>query len=143
MEKADRDLLIRDLSARLPYGVKVRCAIPFLEEDDYPIEELTRISKDILTVNGSTIRIENVKPYLRPLSSMTSEERKECEKLMEVREARDTGGVDGAKWYVYHDTLASIDFLLSRQFDFRGLIELGLALEAPEGMYKLGPHETI
>jgi len=74
-------------------------------------------------------------PYLRPLSSMTSEERKECEKLMEVREARDTGGVDGAKWYVCHDTLESIDFLLSHRFDINGLIERGLALEAPKGIY--------
>ncbi len=60
------------------------------------------------------------KPYLRPMSSMTKEELKEYEN------ARDD-------WY---DDLKTYDWLLAHHFDYRGLIEKGLALEAPERMYK-------
>ena len=60
-----------------------------------------------------------VKPYLRPMSSMTENENKELFQLM-------GGGTD----------IRRIDFYISHHLDFRGLIETGLALEAPKGMYK-------
>ena len=126
MTKEEKELLLKELCAMLPYGVKIRCAIPFLEEEDYPIEELTRSSKDILTVNGSTIRIEEIKPYLRPLRSMTEDEQEENERLI-----RDIS---------YKTRLSTIakymDWLLAHHFDIHGLIEKGLALEAPEGSYE-------
>ena len=56
------------------------------------------------------------KPYLRPMSSMTEEEEKE------YHDARSD----------YYDDLGTYDWLNAHHFDYRGLIEKGLALEAPE-----------
>ena len=134
MTEQEKELLIKDLCARLPYEV----IIHFNEgigEDDQVLYGYRKNGK--YTQFNDGYFVDEFKPYFRPMKSMTSEERKECEKLMEVREARDTGGVDGAKWYVYHDTLASIDFLLSHHFDISGLIERGLAFEAPKGIYDI------
>lgn len=68
------------------------------------------------------------KPYLRPMSSMTEEEKE----LMK-------GSVICFNELEGNSTLfdeIGLDWLLAHHFDFRGLIEKGLALEAPEGMYK-------
>ena len=75
------------------------------------------------------------KMVLRPLSSMTEEERKEYHNLCyeEEREEREFG-----EWVIrvyYHDTIESIDWLNAHHFDYRGLFPKGLALEATEGEY--------
>lgn len=124
MKQEDKQLLLTDLCARLPYKTMVKCITDYRHEFD---EEL------------SVMHIMNfyqfdTKPYLRPMSSMTEEEKKE---------AKENGCI------IYHDTspknkglmvIASpkgIDWLNAHHFDYRGLIEKGLALEAPEGMYYL------
>ena len=61
-------------------------------------------------------------PYLRPMSSMTEEEKEEFEELKK-----------SCKNYFWVDNL--LDFYLSHHLDWRGLILLGLALEAPADMY--------
>ena len=66
--------------------------------------------------------LERTLPYLRPMSSMTEEERKEYQAFFNY------DGVEYPEEY--------IDWLNAHHFDYRGLIEKGLALEAPEGMYK-------
>lgn len=111
-------LLVKDISARLPYGVKVQpsgSAFPhrFIGYD----KGLARIDTD------QRFELENIKPYLRPVSSMTEKEKEE--------------------YYRFYDLLANenfelykqIDWLNAHHFDYRGLIPLGLALPAPEGMY--------
>lgn len=67
--------------------------------------------------------IEEVKPYLRPMSSMSVEERREYEKTFEMFDL------------LYLKTWKTYDWLNKHFFDYRGLITMGLALEAPEGMY--------
>ena len=81
--------------------------------------------------------IENIKPYLRPMSSMTNEENEEFKSI--------AGGkmIEGYNFIVRkctleYKTIAEIEeWLNTNNFDFRGLIEKDLALEAPEGMYKI------
>jgi hypothetical protein len=71
--------------------------------------------------------IEYIKPYLRPMSSMTKEEwndYKSTWKLIE-HDLEDT----------YEPCIESFDWLNANYFDYRGLIDKGLAIEAPEGMY--------
>ena len=68
--------------------------------------------------------LSEVKPYLRPMSSMTEEEKAEYHSLCD------------SYYGIYFDTVDSIDWLNAHHFDYRGLIEKGLAIEAPEGMYK-------
>ena len=112
MKGKDIELLLRDLCARLPYGVKVWNS-EFLDpiEECYPNETLTLSNLDYYIKES----IE-VKPYLRPMSSMTEEEREKFNNVL-------LG-------------YPSVDWLNANHFDYRGLIEKGLALKAPKGMYK-------
>ena len=122
MTKEDKQLLLKDLCARLPYGVICRyaAAIPLLGEAlNYgPLQEIRR-KGEYFTVNGADCLYEDIKPYLRPMSSMTEEEYEEF-------------GYDVLRY-----TPREFDWLNAHHFDYRGLIEKGLALEAPEEMYRL------
>jgi hypothetical protein len=80
--------------------------------------------------------IGEIKPYLRPLSSMTEEEDKELSQMIEIElnylESNELGHtVKSAASSAFE-----VDFYNRHHFDYRGLIEMGLALEAPEGLYK-------
>ena len=132
MTKEDRQLLLKDLAARFPYGVVLD-----VDTTDWKapqghiqvkIEGYGVIFKDLsLLVNGSYYG-DNYKPYLRPMSSMTEEEVVEFESITEELLEH---GTSEEIW----DTV--IDWLNAHHFDHRHLIEKGLALEAPEGMYNL------
>ena len=111
---AQKELLLIDLSARLTYGVKVTW------DGKHPLTVTPYICCAILSVKNLP------KLLLRPMSSMTEEEAEELKQVALV----DNEGVPG-------DIPAYIDWLNSHHFDYRGLIEKGLALQAPEGMYKL------
>ena len=76
---------------------------------------------------------KDCKPYLRSMSSMTEEEKKEHDFYCGYKLYDDN---IGESYLTEYDMPDYIDFLLSHHFDFRGLIQMGLALEAPEGMYK-------
>ena len=126
MTQEDKELLLKDLCARLPYGVVLD-----VDTTDWKapqghiqvkIEGVGLIFKDqSLIVNGSYYG-DNYKPYLRPMSSMTKEEKAMYEGLMI--------GTDNISYM-----LDVIDWLNSHHFDYRGLIPMGLALEAPKDMY--------
>jgi len=123
MTHEEKLLLLKDLSARLPYGVKVHIIDATGTEID---DELTPFTI-------SHIVMWTVKPYLRPMSSMTEEEQKEfvqfhCVNLCPI--------VLNSHLTVENEG-KMIDWLLSHHFDFRGLINKGLAFEAPEGMYRI------
>ena len=134
MDKEDKELLIRDLCARVPYKIKV-C----LYEKETCI--LTGIDGNevYLDVDSDSFRIESIKPYLRPMLSMTEEELAEYEKAndLDTLDSSETlrenmkaeRRVRISKWY--HGT----DWLNKHHFDYRGLIEKRLALVAPDGMY--------
>lgn len=145
MTNEEKQLLLNDLCGRLPYEVKV---------DHFGVlKELLGIIPpcfpDANIMVGYDINdyedtiIEDIKPYLRPMSSMTEEEKKEYESIFSIGEYSSGGSLYGEEYeYIndsYNDVTQSvflIDWLLSHHFDFRGLIKMGLALEAPEGMYK-------
>lgn len=106
MTQEEKDLLLKDLCSRLPYGVMVKYG-----------NRNTPVKCD-LDCHPSINDLENIKIYLRPMSSMTEIEKEELRAL---------------KWTkLEHYT---VDWLNVHHFDYRGLIEEGLALEAPEGMY--------
>jgi hypothetical protein len=126
MNQEDKELLLKDLSARLSYGVKVLDTAEGVNE----ICELDSIMtsrkyKDkifaSLTLPDDSIMvgIEMVKPYLRPMSSMTEEEKKEYKHLVAF-----SGSPNGASNFT--------DWLNAHHFDYRGLIEKGLAIEITE-----------
>lgn len=137
MIQEDRKLLFQDLCARLPYGTMVKCNTDYLHEFD---EELSEIH----IMNFYQFE---VKPYLRPLSSMTKKEIKELFKEIGFKFTCNTCGIpthynyEFAKQIKGNPTITNVEFikvidwLNKHHFDYRGLIEKGLALEALEGMY--------
>ena len=118
----EEKLLLKDLSARLSYGVIVRL--------DY--RDGTIVTRELGIGSLHDIMVGNAegKPYLRPMSSMTAEERKEYNEYL----------FHGASIGLMSNTETAyelIDWLNAHHFDYRGLIEKGLALEAPEGIYNI------
>jgi len=139
MTKEEQQLLkTEDLSARLPYGVCVAKGNII-----YPLTGINVALGYVELAVSERISIEEVKYYLRPMESMTDEEKKEfihCSGY-EVEES-----VNG-RHYEYHlkDYVGTpekpicnynaIVWLIKHHFDYLGLIKLGIALEAPKGMY--------
>ncbi len=118
MTQKDKELLLQDLCARLPYGITVY---------DYDREETREMG--LGTLHDIIINDLECKPYLRPMSSMTEEEKKEYAKV--VVKSQDCS-------YKNNESATTVvnDWYLSKGFDVRGLIPKDLALAAPEGMYK-------
>lgn len=143
MTQEEKQLLLKDLCARLPYGIK--CNVPFKQN----IKQLIRIECD--KIDGNLLLFDRdaenipcecylseVKPYLRPMSSMTDEEDLE---FIGIGLLVVNYGTDGNAKHKCKLSIPEIDWLNARHFDYRGLIGMGLALEAPEGMY--GEHKNV
>ena len=128
MTKEEKQILLHDLCARLPYGVI--CLVEFSDDRKYAAK-LTSVSVTNLGFGSSGVAyLHCCKPYLRPMSSMTEEENEEWIKASNMKFDMEDGFVD------VYDAHLSIDYLNSHHIDYRGLIPMGLALKAPEDMYK-------
>lgn len=149
MTQEEKDLLLKDLCARLPYGVKVENT-SFSEPQIHTL--FGKVSDDEFlmletykSVGGEDYRrvtdnlhytgyLENIKPYLRPMSSMTEEE---------VNEYNELCGCNAPYPGIVENEVAKfMDWLNKKMFAYRtiddkDMFELGLALEALEGMYNL------
>ena len=115
----DKELLLKDLCARLPYGVKVEI-IHWRNRDKGIIDR--KLFCFPLDVNKANILVKttlDIRPYLFPLSSMTDEQKKEYQYITEI--------------WMYDPSYSisdSTDWLDKNHFDYRGLIEKGLAIDA-------------
>jgi hypothetical protein len=106
MTPEDKSLLLKDLSTRLPHRTMIQVSDWTLLDTELKPGHIARLMNEDL----------KLKPYLRPMSSMTEEEREEYHKLCD-------------KYYdIYFDSVKSIDWLNAHHFDFRGLIPKGLAI---------------
>ena len=149
MTQNEKELLLKDLCARLPYGVK--CS--FISSKGNIPSTIVKVDIENETVSHKPDGQSNVyfhwiesgyiKPYLRPLSSMTEEEKKE----LKAATCPEGTGYFNEQYlicpmshfgeYIGYDFMSNIlNWLNAHHFDYRGLIGMGLALEAPEGMYK-------
>lgn len=135
MTEEEKQLLLQDLCARLPYEVKITF-VPNEKIKDivYVIDgEYSYIPPNYTILNEENIKYlfngywKEYKPYLFPLSSMT-EEQKEFLRQQNWCIAVSTSGT-------IETTIEGFDWLNKNHFDYRGLIPLGLAIEAPKGMY--------
>lgn len=107
MTQEDKELLLKDLCARLPYGVIIQ------------IKDWTVLDAELKIGHINRLQINDVelKPYLFPMSSMTDEQYKEYWEL------EHSGNME-------HLSIPALDWLNKNHFDYRGLIEKGLAIDA-------------
>ncbi len=111
MTEHDKQLIIKELFSRLPYGIMINDVEGEVYEINIETAHLEHLAEQ---VKAGVVEI-----YLRPMSDMTEEEDELCDEA-------------------YRKSIATyIDFLNSHYLDWRGLIEKGLALEAKEGMYQI------
>ena len=130
MTQEEKHLLLVDLCARLPYQ---------------PICEFTDTEDDFCTATaalGYSLRdfiAEKVliKPYLRPMSSMTEEEKKIICSMNMLSDIELSDRLNYQKMYVQNYTIETFDLFNEHHLDYRGLIPIGLALPASEDMYNI------
>ena len=136
MKQENKELLLRDLCARLPYGVKVKLGDnPNIFDLEYRIK--------FAVMYGDSDKLEdildiiNIKPYLFPLSSLTEEQRNNISKLLidTQNEFSPYGeinmkGCDNLFICSVKQSNALINYCLTNHLDINGLIEKGLALDA-------------
>ena len=132
----DKKLLLKDLCARLPYGLKVKC-----EKYSFPVTILYggNIDEVKFIETGGIENIYAIKPYLFPLSSMTEEQKKEISKRYNLHTYyglyieitnHSEGYWDDDNSCNLQDYLWLVDWFNKNHFDYRGLIEKGLAIDA-------------
>ena len=113
MTQEYKELLLKDLCARLPYGVKMTHIV----DDEHCPKTLIGIAKDMITLEGiggyECVDIEDYKPYLFPISSMTEEQKEEWR---------------GIRWSKL--PWDELNWLNKGHWDYRHLIEKGLANDA-------------
>lgn len=126
MTQEEKQFLLKDLCARLPYGVNVHVVGDWFYDEREPYD--TILDCDILNDTCSII-----KPYLRPMSSMTDEEKAQVQMFMDIVTDENYG--DSYSPSAWDSMNGFVQYCDSHYLDHRGLIPLGLALEAPEGMY--------
>ena len=141
MTEEDKDLLLKDLCARLKYGVKIQTPADCWtsEEKICELKEIFKGYDGLFRIGDVGSLIEYSKPYLFPLSSMTEEQRREISKrynyiyyyglCIEITNHSE-GYWDNDTSCNLQDYLWLEDWYNKNHFDYRGLIEKGLAIDA-------------
>ena len=130
MEREDKELLLKDLCARLPYGVKAKyygsaeeCECCDTIEGIYPMD-------DEIVIGQYGLSVDMIKPYLFPLSSMTEEQKKKYNCLKHTVFGYHYEYGDVVEEIELYDSPESFEYLIENHFDYRGLIPKGLANDA-------------
>ena len=139
MTQEEKRLLLKDLCARLPYGVICQFIWAYSNETTDGEDVIAKENDNIRCIDihtkeihadyyGEWVDLEHCKPCLRPMSSMTKEEFKEYHSML----------IDVDNSGLMNQGLITkiVDWLDKKMFDHRNLVLKGLALEAPDGMYK-------
>jgi hypothetical protein len=125
MTQADKDLLLKDLCARLPYGVKVQDELGKIHKLVIGNNDLIRLYyNDFSTYSEEKLSL----PYLFPLLSMTE---KQCYELYSIRSSfQDCWKYIKTPIPLSICNFEQIEWFHKNHFDYRGLIEKGLAIDA-------------
>ena len=131
MTREQKDLILKDLYTRLPYGVKcevIRWRIDgemvYIRNGSDAVELTINNVKELVTDN-----LYDIKPYLFPLSSMTDEQKNEFDKMVDL-------DVEIAISHIKNDIplytsgINKFNWLIKNHFDIYGLIPMGLAIDA-------------
>lgn len=127
MTQEDKDLLLKDISARLPYGVKMN----HVADKSVCPSTLIGVTKDMITLQGEggccTANVEEYKPYLFPIFSMTKKQEKQYADILVLC---------GTIGYSQMMGMTVEDWFNKNHLDYRGLIPRGLAIDATgKGVY--------
>lgn len=131
MTQEQKDLLLRDLCSRLPYGVKIN-----YNDKVYNFSGIHSSNMCVLSDNEDNAftipGIKYIKPYLFPLSSMTEEQKNSFPFSYSFLEALIDGGVyfDEDECITLNDMILVIQWCYKNHFDIHGLIPMGLAIDA-------------
>ena len=130
MTQNEKDLLLKDLCARLPYRVKVQ----YLSYQN-PLEILSINPNGVTWVTGDKgypfeVDWKDCKPYLFPLSSMTEEQKKEYNFWKHEVPVCHYAYGDVVEEIELYESPASFDYLIENHFDYYGLIPMKLAIDA-------------
>lgn len=131
MTQEERDIIYKDACCRLPYHPYAAYTL----EDGTTVQAQLTGADEMAEYYGyisdtwGRIPSFDIKLYLRPMSSMTDEEEEEYSNTLYV--------TDYGNFVTSEPTIKTFDWLNSHHFDYRGLISMGLALEAPKDMYEL------
>ena len=139
MALEEKELLLKDLCGRLPHGVMCRFSV---KDVDISITEKLDLGGLEHFIYGTM----DVKPYLRPMSSMTEGEFESLKEYSGLKyDQLDLASYQNGTYKCLDFYLSEVpsyvvilvfDWLNEHHFDYRGLITMDLAIEAPEGMYK-------
>ena len=125
MTQEEKQLLLMDLCARLPHHTMVLMG-------DGGVELLVSVNVDTGICNGLK---DLPKPYLRPMSSMTEEEKKVVCSMNMISDTELNDRLNHQRMYLQNYTIETFDYFNEHHLDYRGLIPMSLALEAPEDIY--------
>ena len=143
MIESNKNLLLKDLSSRLPYGVRVYDIKSSINSSFMNLNHVNGVGEVFISckLECRTALIEDVKPYLFPLSSMTEEQLIELKEFTDLKYEHNT--LELVEWEDNCKTLEFwleeipsycvikvFDWLNKNHFDYRGLIEKGLAIDA-------------
>lgn len=121
MKREDKELLVKDLCARLPYGVKIYGNYSYSDGDKI-IDDIQTKTLDIYDIDWVIHNIE-IKPYLFPLSSMTEEQKiiygDLCYQI-----------INATPFEIQNCFNELYNWLIKNNFDYQGLIPMGLAIDA-------------
>ena len=121
MAQEDKVLLLKDLCARLPYSIKA--SYYGAEEERETWDEIECVTLDgYVDIGQYSLSIERIKPYLFPLLSITEEQKIFLRQQKWCIAVSTSGTIE--------TTIEGIDWLNKNHFDYRGLIEKGLAIDA-------------
>ena len=123
MTQKDKELLLKDLCARVPYGVQMN----HVADNEVSPDTLIGINGDYVTLQGaggySYVPVEHYKPYLFPISSMTEEQKEEyCQLQQKI--------IYNSKGPVNTDIMNYINWCYKNHLDIKDLISLGSAIDA-------------
>lgn len=127
MTQEEKDLLIKDLCARLPYEVKVQ-----YEDGIFTLDHISAMYEEVKlnTPNNYTIDVLEIKPYLFPLESMSEEQKKKYNFWKHEIPVCHYEYGDVAEEVELLDSPESVEYLIENHFDYHGLIPMGLAIDA-------------
>lgn len=140
MTQEQKDLLLKDLCSKLPYGIKVYDTKGNFDSNCQTLVHINGPMCEAFVVSGFVCRtapITDLKPYLFPLSSMTEEQKKELKKytcpdgtgyFKEDRLCCPINHFGEEIPFIFMSKI--IEWLDKNYFDYRGLIPMGLAINA-------------